>query len=114
MAHRQAGCLCNRTARSWWPIVGCSGFCLTASLTPALEAGAQRGPLVIRPLGWRFFLMERSWWLRPFREPAALSLNMTRMAVSTPPSELAANWPALELQPVWGFSEPGIFLPAEV
>ena len=77
-------------------------------------SGAQRGPLVIRPLGWRFFLIKRSWWLRPFREPAASSLNMTRMAVSTPPSELTANWQAPELRTVWFFWAAEIFLPAGV
>src|ERR1035441_6308763 len=114
MAHRQAGCLSNRTARSWWPIVGCSVFCLTASLTPALGAGARREPLVIRPLGWRFFRMERSWLRLLFREQAALSLNMTRMAVSTPPSELTANWQAPKLRTVWFFWAAEIFLQAGV
>src|SRR5664280_2915543 len=100
LANRQPVCLFNRTARFWWPTVTCYVFCPTASLTPALGPEARRGLLVFRPLGWPFFLMERSWWHLPFREKAALSLNMTRTVVSTPPSELLANWPAPELQPV--------------
>jgi uncharacterized delta-60 repeat protein len=71
--------------------------------------GARRGPLVIRPLGWRFFRVERSWLRLPFRDQAASSLNMTQMALSTPPSELAASWPVPERRPVWRFWQPGNF-----
>jgi len=61
--------------------------------------GARRERPAIQPLRSPFLLTARFWSRLPFREPAALSLNTTRMAVSTPVSELVDNWPALELLP---------------